>query len=206
MNRHLKNLDQDIRDHIERETLANIERGMSPEDAREAALRAFGNITRVIEQTREVWRVLWLEQLWQDIRYGLRMLLRNPGFTAVAILTLGLGIGMNTAVFSVVSAVLLRPVGYPNADRLVWLGDYDANLKRDIVNSLDFVDWRAHVVGFAAAGFTHLMESLLYDVKPADLPTFAAVAGVLAATALVACWGTALKAALVDPMVALRTE
>jgi putative ABC transport system permease protein len=149
MNRHLKNLDRDIRDHIERETLANIERGMSPEDARAATLRAFGNITRVTEETRQVWRAAWIEQLWQDVRYGIRMLLRNPGFTAVVILTLALGIGMNTAVFSVVNAVLLRPVSYPNPDRLVWLGDYDTFLKRDIVRSSDFFAWREHATSFS---------------------------------------------------------
>ena len=150
MNRHLKNLDRDIRDHIERETLANIDRGMSPADARAAALRAFGNITHVTEQTREVWSLVWLDQLWQDVRYGIRMLRRNPVLTLVVVLTLALGIGMNTAVFSVLNADLLRPIGYPNPGRLVWLGDYDTFLKRDMVRGSDFAAWREHARSFSA--------------------------------------------------------
>jgi len=149
MNRHLKNLDQEIRDHIERETVANIEKGMAPGDARAAALRAFGNPTRVAEETREVWSIVWLEQLWQDVRYGIRVLLRNPGFTGVVVLTLALGIGMNTAVFSVVNAVLLLPIGYPHPERLVWLGDYDTFLKRDLVRTSDFLAWRDQARSFS---------------------------------------------------------
>jgi len=74
--RALENLDRDIRDHIERETQDNIERGMPPEEARYAALRKFGNVTRVAEDTREVWSLVWLHQLIQDVRYGCRMLRR----------------------------------------------------------------------------------------------------------------------------------
>ena len=76
--RMMEGLDQDIRDYIERETQDNIDRGMSPEEARYAALRKFGNVTRVKEETWDVWSFVWLERLWQDVRFGLRMLRKNP--------------------------------------------------------------------------------------------------------------------------------
>ena len=120
----LDDLEQDIREHIERETQDNIARGMSPEEARYAALRKFGNVARVKEDAREVWRFVWFEQLLQDIRYGLRLLRRSPLFALATILTLAIGIGANTAIFTVVRAVLLRGLPYPDANRLaiIWTG------------------------------------------------------------------------------------
>ncbi|MGC1798505.1 MAG: ABC transporter permease [Candidatus Acidiferrales bacterium] len=122
--RMLEELELDIREHIERETQDNIARGMAPDDARYAALRKFGNVARVQEETRDVWGLLWLEQLLQDVRYGFRMLRRSPLFALVAIFTLAIGIGANTAIFTVVHAVLLQPLPYPNSDRLaiIWSG------------------------------------------------------------------------------------
>jgi predicted permease len=125
--RMMEDLDQDIRGFIERETHDNIERGMAPEEARYAALRKFGNVTRVKEETWEVWSFVWLEQLWQDFRYGLRQLRRSPGFTAVAVLTLALGIGANTAIFALMDAAILRmlPVEKPSELFHVRVGDAD---------------------------------------------------------------------------------
>ncbi|HEY7391983.1 MAG TPA: ABC transporter permease [Bryobacteraceae bacterium] len=164
-------LDDEIRDHLERETQENIERGMAPDEARHAALRKFGNVTRVKEETREVWRRVWLDQLAQDLRYGCRTLRRNPGFAAVVILTLALGIGMTNAIFSVVNAVLLRPLPYPNANRLVWLAGYDPSVKRDWAYSADFYQWRTQAKSYRAMAAYGYQEATIATAQGAGKVT-----------------------------------
>src|SRR5580704_3487443 len=117
--RMMNDLEQDIREHIEVETQDNIARGMSPEEAHYAAMRKFGNVTRMQEETREVWSFVWLEQLWQDVHYAIRTLARSPGFAAIVIVTLALGIGANTAIFSFIDGILLRSLPVKDPQQLV---------------------------------------------------------------------------------------
>src|SRR2546429_137847 len=99
-------LDDEIQFHLEQQITENIAAGMSPEQARYAAKRTFGNPTFLKEKTRDTWGWRWLENLYEDLRYGLRMLWKNPGFTATAVLSLALGIGANTAIFSLIDALI----------------------------------------------------------------------------------------------------
>jgi putative ABC transport system permease protein len=158
----IEHLDDDIQDHIRRETEENIARGMAPDEAATAARRAFGNVTLTREAVRAVWIPLWWDQCVQDVRYAARLWRRAPAFSLVVALTLALGIGMNTAVFSVVNAVLMRPLAYPHAERLVWIAPSDDRGQDEVVMSPDFEAWRDQSTAFdRLAGF-------LTDTEPID--------------------------------------
>ena len=143
-------LDAEIQSHLRMAAQDKLAAGQSPRDARDAALREFGNVGLVKEVTRGMWSWASLESFLQDIRYGLRTLIRTPGFAAVAILTLALGIGANTAIFSVVNGVLLNPLPFRNADRLMVLFHERPNFSEGSVSYLNFLDWQRENHSFEA--------------------------------------------------------
>jgi putative ABC transport system permease protein len=140
-----RDLAEEIRQHVERKTANLMETGAAPDEARYRAQREFGNTLLLRERSRDLWTWVWLETLVQDIRYGARMLRKNPGFATVAVLTLALGIAVNTTIFSVISGWLLNPPPLPDPDRVVMVVSTHAAraLDRERVSAVDYQAWRA---------------------------------------------------------------
>jgi putative ABC transport system permease protein len=136
--------------YLEIETDENIARGMTPEEARRSAHVKLGNRTLVLEEIYRMNGIGFLEIFWHDLRFGWRMLAKNPGFAAIAVLTLALGIGANTAIFTVVNATLIRPLPYPNASRLVmiWENRLGEREKQNVTSPATFLKWQQHSTVF----------------------------------------------------------
>src|SRR5215472_11901204 len=148
-------LTDEMRAHLEFLIDENIEHGMSEDEARAAARRRFGNETRTLERAGEAWQFPGFETFLRDVHYGLRGIRRSPGFSLVLVLTLALGIGANTAIFSVVYSVLLRPLPYPLAERLVRLGESTAKASGISVTWINYQHWRNENTVFEdMAGFS----------------------------------------------------
>jgi putative ABC transport system permease protein len=137
-----KEIADEMQFHLEMRIEENIRRGMSAAEARQEAQRRFGDAARIKERGYDVRGGRWLETVWQDLSYGARMLVKNPGFTLIAVITIGLGVGANTAIFSVVNTVLLRPLPFEEADRLLAVWGFHPQIGREDASLPDFADWR----------------------------------------------------------------
>jgi len=165
-------LNEELRYHLERQIEVNTAAGMSVEEARYAALRAMHGLDQRKEECRDMRRVRLIEDLWQDFRFGLRSLLKRPGFTAIALLALALGIGANTAIFSLVNAVILQPLPYRDPDRLISVYGTRNRSTQGSVGPTDFLDYRSQnktFEQFAASGSTMLPMNLTGSGEPERL-------------------------------------
>jgi putative ABC transport system permease protein len=159
--RNLAELRDEIEAHLEFAREENETRGMTPEQARREASRQVGNKTLLQENAREAWIFPHWESLWQDVRYALRGFRKSPGLTVAVVVTLALGIGVNTAIFSVVYAVLLRPLPYPASERLISLGESTGKATDISVTWLNFEHWRAENYAFEDMAAFHTADFTL---------------------------------------------
>ena len=146
----LRDIEDELRVHVEMEAEANIKRGAPPDEARTAALKSFGSLSRNTERGYDIRGGGWLETIWQDLRYGARMLMKNSGFTLIAIATLALAIGANSAIFSIINAIVLKPLPFGNLDRIValWEKTPGRGLEHNEASVANYLDWRAQSNSF----------------------------------------------------------
>ncbi|MGH9727218.1 MAG: ADOP family duplicated permease [Candidatus Acidiferrales bacterium] len=167
-------LGEEIESHLRMAVRERVERGENPLQAEQSARREFGNAGLVREATRDQWGLptavgwRWLEQFLQDLRYGVRTLRNSPGFTAVAVLTLALGIGANTALFSIVNGVLLDPLPFPEPGRLVTVDASKPNLPDGSISYLNFLDWHRLNRSFSFFAVSRSTGYLLTGMGAAD--------------------------------------
>src|ERR1700744_1711053 len=145
-------LNDELQFHLEQQVSENIAKGMSPAEARSAALRKFGNPALLRDQARSTWSWNWVETGVRDVRYGVRALARSPGFALIAILVMALGIGATTSLFTIVRAVLLKPLPFRDPNNLVMVYEHfrdDSGDGFNVVSPADFNDWHQRTHGFA---------------------------------------------------------
>ena len=170
-----QDLTEELRYHLERQIEQNLKAGLSPEEARRAALKDFGGVEQTKERCREARGVKLVEDLWQDLRYGLRVLVRSPAFTVLAVLTLALGIGATTTIFTVAYAVLLKPLPYKNADRVVyiWARNIRQSVNQGYLTYSDVVDYRERAQSFESlAAYTTVVTNLTGAGEPERIEGF----------------------------------
>ena len=161
-------LEEEVRSHLAMAAKDRVDRGDTSEQAERVVRREFGNVELVKETAREMWGWASLDRLLQDLRFGTRMILKSPGFTAVVVLTLALGIGANTALFSVVNGVLLNPLPYPNPNELVTLHESKPNFDAGSISYPNFRDWRKNNQTFAMMGIARAYSFNLTGLGEAE--------------------------------------
>jgi len=167
----IDDIDREMRAHVELQVEANIRAGMSPAEARERAMRSFGNVNRAVDAAYDVKGGGLVETLAQDVRYGARMLVKHKAFTSIAVIMLALGIGANTAIFSVVNELLLRPLPYRNADRVVMLWEVTPEGRhQNNTSRANFRAWREQTTSYQQiAAFTDQRFNLTGTGDPEEL-------------------------------------
>lgn len=166
-----REIDDEIASHLEEAADEYVARGLSREDARLAATRDFGGVTQAKQIHRELRSFTWPDNVQQDVKYSLRRVIKDPGFTLIGVATLALGIGVNTAIFSVVNGVLLNPLPYPDPDRLVAVYSRTADAPRGSSSYPNFLDWVRHNRSFSdLAAFREDDLNLLGLGQPERVP------------------------------------